>query len=215
MQDLTVVGARYSVYTRIVLICLAEKGLSSRLHEIDIFDPRDRAGHFGLHPFGKIPVLVHDGKPVIETAAIVRLVDRLVPQPPLFPADAEDCAIADQVIEVVNSYAYRHLVWGVYVPWQRASEAGAGPPDFAAEAEADAVSASLGFLERALAGRPMFGGTGFGAADAFAYAVLAYFRRVPWGSERLATFGELSDWMARVAARDSVVRTRYPSETES
>lgn len=210
LSEITLVGADYSVYTRIVRIGLKEKHLAHRFREIDIFDETERRRHLRLHPFGKIPVLIHGDRTVIESAAILRYLEAQCPQPHLFPQAPSDLATAEQTIEVVNSYAYRVLVWQVYVPWSRASQAERSEMDF--EAVAGDTKACLDFLSAGLAGRDYFAGDRFGAGDAFVYPVVCYFRTVPWAERLMASHGALRSWAERVAERPSVFETRFPIE---
>ncbi len=68
--------------TRMALI---EKGLNCTLTEIDLYD---RPAWFAsVSPYGKVPVLRHDGVTVYESAIINQYLDEAFPQPPLMPAD--------------------------------------------------------------------------------------------------------------------------------
>ena len=67
---------------------LEEKGLEWTSHHLDT-----RAGehitpeYFGIHPYGLVPALVHDGEVWIESADIIRYLDDTFPQPQLTPQD--------------------------------------------------------------------------------------------------------------------------------
>ena len=115
-MSVTLHGAAYSVYVRIVRLALAEKGVAHDHEEVDIF----AAGgpppeHLVRHPFGKIPTLSHDGFTLFETAAICRYIDEAFDGPPLLPRDARGRARAAQVIGLLDAYGYRAMVWDVYV----------------------------------------------------------------------------------------------------
>ena len=56
--------------------------------------------HLARHPFGRVPVLEHDGFRLYETQAILRYLDRVQPDPPLTPADPRQTARMDQVMSV-------------------------------------------------------------------------------------------------------------------
>src|SRR3546814_2735373 len=71
MSDPIVFGARYSTYTRSVLLALAEKGVACSLQEIDIFRGAT-PDYLARQPFGRIPAFEHDGFRLYETAAIMR-----------------------------------------------------------------------------------------------------------------------------------------------
>lgn len=211
-SEVTLIGAGYSVYTRIVRIGLNEKQVAYEFREIDIFDEAEKRDHLPVHPFGKIPALIHGGRTVIESSAILRYLEACFPHPQLFPLLPSDLAIAEQTIEVVNSYAYPMLVWQVYVPWSRATEQ--VKPGMRFEAAADSVDACLDFLNSGLAGREFFAGCTFGAADAFVYPVLRCFQFVPWAEQKVSSRDNLISWFERVADRQSVTGTRFPNEIE-
>ncbi len=82
-------GYRYSVYQRIARLTLAEKGVAYEQVEVNPFAPDVPAAYLALHPFGRVPTLVHDGFALYETAAITRYVDRTFPGPALQPAEPE------------------------------------------------------------------------------------------------------------------------------
>lgn len=212
-SPVALIGADYSVYTRIVRIGLKEKCVAHAFQEVDIFDPVEKQRHRSRHPFGKIPTLIYDGRTIIESAAILRYLEAQQPEPRLFPEAPSDLASAEQTIEVVNSYAYPMLVWKVYVPWSRVPEQEKSGMDF--KSVADEVDACLNFLNSALVGRNYFAGSTFGAADAFVYPVLRCFRFVPWAEEKVACLEALRSWSDRVAKRPSVIETRFSKEIET
>jgi glutathione S-transferase len=107
-------GYRYSVYQRIVRLALAEKGLPYERVEVNPFAPDLPAAYLALHPFGRVPVLVHDGFAVYETAAITCYVDRAFAGPALQPADPRAPARMDQIIGAVDAYGYWPLVRQVF-----------------------------------------------------------------------------------------------------
>ena len=71
----------YAQRTRMTLI---EKGVGFELTEIDLFD---RPAWFSeISPYGKVPVLRHDGATLYESAIINQYLDEIFPEPPLMPA---------------------------------------------------------------------------------------------------------------------------------
>jgi glutathione S-transferase len=76
-----------SVCAQKVRVALAEKGLEYKSHLMtlrgDQFDPQ----YMKLNPNGVVPTLVHDGRPVIESAVILYYIDEVFAKPPLMPAD--------------------------------------------------------------------------------------------------------------------------------
>ncbi len=73
----------YAQRTRMVLI---EKGVAFDLTEID---PYERPAWFAqISPYGKVPVVRHEGRVVYESAIINQYLDEVFPQPLMMPADA-------------------------------------------------------------------------------------------------------------------------------
>src|SRR4051812_44225486 len=106
-------GARFSVYVRIVRLALAEKQVDYELIELDVFAPHGPPADYlaERHPFGRMPAFEHDGFRLYETGAITRYVDEGFAGPALQPASPRMRARMSQVISVLDSYAYRPMVW--------------------------------------------------------------------------------------------------------
>ncbi|HVI88489.1 MAG TPA: glutathione S-transferase family protein, partial [Dongiaceae bacterium] len=75
-------------------------------------EPKE-AEHLQRHPFGKVPVLDHDGMRILETTAIARYLNDVLPGNSLVPQTAKDRARMDMVIGIIDSYGYGALVGGV------------------------------------------------------------------------------------------------------
>jgi glutathione S-transferase len=111
-----VFGAPYSVYVRAVRLALEEKGVQYELVPVDIFASEGvPAEHEARHPFGKIPAFEHAGFRLYEAGAITRYVDEAFRGPRLQPEDSRGRARMNQIISILDSYAYRMLLWDIYV----------------------------------------------------------------------------------------------------
>jgi glutathione S-transferase len=72
-------------FARRTRMTLLEKGLDFQLTEIDI---RNKPDDFAtISPYGKVPVLLDDGKRIYESAIINEYLDEKYPQPRLMPQD--------------------------------------------------------------------------------------------------------------------------------
>ena len=69
--------------------------------------------HMQRHPFGKVPVLDHDGVRILETSAIVRYLNDVLPGKSLVPASPKDRACMDMMIGIIDSYGYGALLGGI------------------------------------------------------------------------------------------------------
>lgn len=204
----TLHGLPRSVYTRIARLALEEKSVPYELEEMEIFGPAGvPAAHLQRHPFGRIPVLTHGDLTLYETAAICRYVDEAFTGPPLQPASPAGRARMAQVIGVLDSYAYRPMVWGVFVQRVRIPlNGGAADEALVASSLAQARTA-LGALARIMGRSPWLAGEALSLADLHAYPMLRYFSLAPEGAAAIAENPTLADWIGRLAARASVMRT--------
>ena len=125
--EVTVFGARCSIYVRAVLMALEAKGVAYALEIVDIFSAdADLDAYRKLHPFLRIPAFRHGEFVLYETAAINRYIDEAFLGPALQPVAAENRARMTQIMSMTDSYAYRTLVWDIYV--ERVSHPREGKP---------------------------------------------------------------------------------------
>lgn len=115
MSDITLWGFDGSTYVRTIKMLLAEKGVT-RFRQVPLNvlkgEPK-KPEHRGRHPFGKVPVLDHDGMRILETTAIARYLNDVLPGKSLIPATPKDRARMDMIVGIVDSYGYGALIGGV------------------------------------------------------------------------------------------------------
>jgi glutathione S-transferase len=200
-------GYHYSVYVRIVRLVLTEKEVAYDRVEVDPFAPDLPAAHLALHPFGRVPVLVHDGFVLYETAAISRYIDQVFGTPCLQPAAPQAMARMNQIIGVVDSYGYWPMVRQVFS--HRVFRPAAGRVGDEAEvAKGLAASAKvLGALEALAAPAAFLTGSAVSLADFHLAAMLGYFSAASEGAALLAERPRLSAWWRRMSARPSMPAT--------
>jgi glutathione S-transferase len=200
-------GYRYSVYVRIVRLVLAEKGVAYERAEVNPFATDVPADYLRLHPFGRVPTLVHDGFALYETGAITRYVDHAFPGPALQPADAKRRARMDQIMGVVDAYAYWPLVRQVFV--HNVMRPHMGTEADAAELEKGLVASAkaLDALENLAAADSWLTGAEISLADFHLGAMVAYFAQSPRGAELLAVRPRLAGWWRRLGTRPSFAAT--------
>ncbi|ESZ43253.1 glutathione S-transferase family protein [Mesorhizobium sp. RSR565B] len=202
MAKPVVYGADYSVYVRIVRLVLAEKGIDYDLVPVDVFAAEGTpAWYFEHHPFGRIPAFEHDGFRLFETSAIARYVDEAFDGPALQPKDARTRATMNQIIGMLDAYAYRSMVWDVAVE-RLEKEA----PDEALVAnglrQAETVLRVLTALKPP---GPWLLGDHLTLADLHAASIIAYFVKVADGQKLLAAFADIQAWWEGIAKRPSLV----------
>ena len=115
MSDMTLWGFDGSTYVRTVKMVLAEKGVTDfKQVPLNVLkgDPKTPE-HRERHPFGKVPVLDHDGMRILETTAIARYLNDVLPGKSLIPSAPKDRARMDMIIGLIDSYGYGALTGGV------------------------------------------------------------------------------------------------------
>lgn len=198
---------------RIVRLALEEKGLPYRLEEVDIFaEGGPSAAYLKRHPFGRIPAFEHDGFGLYEAAAIVRYIDEAFDGPALQPAGLAARTRMNQAIAVLDRYAYRTLVWDVYVESTRDPAEGAGPDKIKIAAALPRAALCLNTLADLKSDGKWLAGDEFSLADLFAAPMFAYFTRTEEGRTLLDGEAGLRDWWRAMAERESMARTRFPDE---
>ena len=63
--------------------------------------------HASRHPFGRVPVLEDGDFRLYETQAILRYLDRVLPEPALTPDDPRSAARMDQLMNINDWYLFR------------------------------------------------------------------------------------------------------------
>jgi glutathione S-transferase len=196
------------VYTRIARLALAEKGVGYVFNEVEIFGPGGVPPvHLQRHPFGRIPVFEHDDLRVYETTAITRYVDEAFPGPALQPADARTRARMNQVIGVLDAYAYRPMVWGVFVERVVAPREGRAPDEAAIGNALPVVATCLQALADTLGQQPFLACDRLTLADLHAAPMLAYLALAPEGARMLDACPALQRWLRAMRARHSMQAT--------
>lgn len=200
-------GYSLSVYLRVARLALAEKALAYDRVEVNPFSPDMPASYLELHPFGRVPVLVHDGFALYETAAITRYVDRTFAGPALQPAGPRALARMDQIIGVVDAYAYWPLVRQVFAQRVTRPRIGQAPDENQVAHGLAAAPKVLGALDRLASDEAFLVGASLSLADLHLGPMIAYFVQVPEGADLLGRYPRLSAWWQRLSARPSFAAT--------
>jgi len=195
-----------SPFAQRVHITLAEKGLAYERAEQDLAAKGDLLRRSNpVH--GKVPVLLHAGRPVCESLAILHYLDEAFPATtPLLPADPYARARARFWAE----YADRLHFCGKRL-WLRRDGGG----EEAAEPEArEEMVTVLRALEAELGRKEFFGGEAFGYVDAAAAPFAAWFLTYErhGGLSVAEECPGLAAWAVRCSRRESVAANVYPPE---
>jgi glutathione S-transferase len=208
MPEVTVFGAAYSVYVRIVRLALEEKGVPYRLEEVDIFaEGGPPADYLQRHPFGRIPAFEHDGFRLFESGAIGRYVDEAFDGPPLMPDGARARARVNQITGLLDSYAYRAMVWDVYVERVDVPNEGGVSDEEKIAAGLKTAGICLTALEGIMGQGDYLAGPAVTLADLHAAPMFECLLGAPEGAAFLERHSALVRWWDRMAARPSLTAT--------
>ena len=206
-----VYGAPYSVYVRAVRLALEEKGVPYRLVPVDVFTPNGPPNDYLVRqPFGRIPAFEHGDFQLYEAGAITRYVDEAFPGPALQPAAPELRARTHQVISILDSYAYRTLVWDIYVERVSVPKDGGISDERKIRDAMPRAATCLTALQQIMSKGLFLTGTALTLADLHAAPMFAYFTLAPEAHELLALYPGLMEWWDRMVTRRSMVSTVYP-----
>jgi glutathione S-transferase len=115
MPETILWGFDGSTYVRTVKMVFAEKGFTQfKQMPLNVLagDPKTPE-HLERHPFGKVPVLDRDGIRILETSAITRYLNDVLPGKSLVPETPKDRARMDMIIGIIDSYGYGALTGGI------------------------------------------------------------------------------------------------------
>jgi glutathione S-transferase len=214
MSEFIVHSIPGSPFGRAVLATLEEKGASYRLSPVAPGTFRSPE-HLARHPFGRVPVLEHNGFRLYETQAILRYLDRVLPNPALTPADPKRAARMDQVMNVNDWYLF-HGVANVIV-FNRVvgpRVMGLKPDEAAIEAAMPKARAVFEELVRLLGEQSYFAGEAVSLADFLIAPHIAFFTQTPEWSVLGSPHANLVAWLAQMEARPSLNATTWERVSE-
>jgi glutathione S-transferase len=214
MSEFIVHSVPGSPFGRSVLAALEEKGARYRLSPVAPGTHRSEP-HILRHPFGRVPVLEHDGFMLYETQAILRYVDRVMPAPPLAPADPKAAARMDQAMNISDWYLFQGV--NSVIGFHRI----VAPRLMGREPDEEAIAAAMpkayvvcGELSRLLGAQPCFAGENVTLADLIIAPQLDFLARTPEWAPLSEGRENLVDWLARMNARVSFQATTWEKQTE-
>jgi glutathione S-transferase len=154
-----------------------------------------------------VPAFSHDGLDLYETDAIVRYVDQAIPGQPLQPSEAVPRARMNQIVGIVDSFAYPSIISKIVINRLVRPMIGAPSDEAAIKEGVPVAEMCLKEFER-LAGRGKFlVGDRITLADLFVAPLYHYLVLTPEGEAMLKPCAKLRAWWDVMKARNSVVTT--------
>jgi len=214
MSEFIVHNIPGSPFGRAVLATLEEKNAAYRLSAVAPGTLRSPE-HLARHPFGRVPVLEHDGYRLYETQAILRYLDRVLPAPALTPADPKAAGRMDQVMNVNDWYLFQGV--GNVIAFHRVVRPrllGLAPDEQAIAAAMPAAHAVFNELARLLGDEPYFAGKMLSLADLLVAPQIDFLADTPEWTVVGAPHPNLLAWLARMRARPSLKATTWDRVAE-
>ncbi len=202
MTPIVVHGIPGSPYVRMPLLACEEKAAPYRLQAMQ-FGQNRSPEYLARHPFGRIPLVEHDGFWLYEAQAIIRYIDQVFPGPSLTPHDPKAQARMNQVMGIVDWYVMPTVSAGI--GWNRIIAPMLGRPVDEARVR-DAIpgaTTAVRALEHLLGDRPFIAGDAISLADLMLIAHLELFPTTPEGAA-IMKGSPLLDWIERMRGRHSV-----------
>lgn len=215
-----------------VLICLKEKGVDfvSHLMDIQTFEQHE-PWFLAINPDGQVPVLVHNGTVLTESTVINEYLDQVLPEPPLRPRDALQCARMRIFTKYVDEYfrpALSQIGWQMMIhtitdrlskeefeaklaripreekreKWRIAAAQGYTPEQMAAWRRT--LAEGIAKMEAALANGRWLAGSHYSLADIACFAMAAHMPGRFTDIMNASVSPRVLEWHARMAARPPV-----------
>jgi glutathione S-transferase len=167
-----------------------------------------KEGHLKLHPFGRMPVVEHNGFTLYETQAILRYITDVFPGESLVPSDVQRRARMNQLIGINDWYLFPK--YAAVAVWERLMK-----PRFTDQlADEAAIQGVMPMgrtcfqeIAKILGGSPYFTGDTFSLADIHLAPQLHYVAMTPEGQELFREYENLSRWLDRMRDRPAMKKT--------
>jgi glutathione S-transferase len=208
MTKPTVYGPVYSTYVRTTRMVLMEKGVEYDLVHVDMMTGEHQApDHCARQPFQKVPAFEHNGFKLFETNAIAHYIDDAFPGRRIAPADLHRRSRDQQIVDIVNSYAYGRIIGGIVLQYFFADKE-KGPDKAAIAAAVAPAEHVLGVIQDLISGPNQFlVSSDAGFSDLFLAPIVGYLAGTPEGPGILAKVPRLSQWWLAFQQRPCFVAT--------
>lgn len=208
MSKPTLYGPDYSTFVRTIRMTLAEKGIAYDLVNVDMAGGEHRGtAHLRRHPFGKVPVFEHNGFSLYESNAIAHYIDDAFPGKRIAPYGMHRRARDQQIVDIINAYAYSRIVVRLVIPYFFADKE-KGPDMAAITAAVPDIEHALGAIQDLMIDPdPFLMGREIGFSDLFLAPIVSYLMMFPEGGRILPKLPRLSSWWLAMQQRECLTAT--------
>jgi glutathione S-transferase len=208
MSEFVIHGIPGSPYVRAPLLALEEKGADWSLAALGMGQHR-APGHLSRQPFGRVPALEHGDFLLYETQAILRYIDRVLPEPSLTPGGIREEARMNQVMGITDWYVMPNISAGITfarlvaprfgIPVDENRIAGCMAPAAVCVAE----------LARLLGEGTWMAGESLSLADLILIPHMDFLNQTAEGETLLEPYPALKAWIDRMNDRPSLRATTW------
>lgn len=199
-METTLYGHPFSSYCQKALIALYEAGTPFRFRVLAFDDAEAMAEFRALWPLQRMPVLVEDGRPVVESSIIVEHLALTRPGARhLIPTDPKEALAVRALDRIFDNYVMTPMQAIVF---DRLRPEGERDPHGVARARR-LLDTAYAWLDDALQGRTWAAGEGFSLADCAAAPSLFY---ADWVHPMDAGLVHLRHYRRRLLARPTFAR---------
>ena len=203
---LTLYDSAFSPFARKVRIALAWKGIEHSVLDGLAIENRDKLA--AVNGRVEVPTLDHDGVLVVGSSDIIAYVERLWPEPALYPPDHAAWAHARAWERCADTLIDPILINVSYWLWAKREDR---MPDGMLEAARDDIDAVYAALERDLDGNDFVSGAALSIADVALFPHLTATRSFGLGYDA-GRFPRVHGWLSRLRAMsvfaDDLVRVK-------
>ena len=202
MSDLIIYGIPESTYVRSCRMAAVEKGVPHKLDGSILGKESFSSPELlKIHPFGKIPAMVHGDVRLFEGSAICIYIDEAFEGRNLQPVNVPERAIHAQWISAFNSYFDTAFVREYATAHYYAGDE--GPPQEVIDGVMPKLTRCLEVLEQALEGRDFLMGDEPMIADFLMIGAMHYLDMFPEGHDLLAKHTGAGNYYTRLFERPS------------
>ncbi|SMF91735.1 glutathione S-transferase [Azospirillum oryzae] len=197
-MSLTLYAHPFSSYSQKVLIALWENEIPFTYRNLE--DRGAAAERAALWPLGRFPVLVDDGRTVVESSIIIEHLDLHHAGPIRLVPEDGDAALE---VRLMDRFFDNYIMTPMQAPVFESLRPDATRLDEVKEKTRKDLDTAYGWLEERLSGRRWAAGESFTMADCAAAPSLFY---ADWVHRIGPDFPRLRDYRARLLARPSIAR---------
>lgn len=198
-----VIGVQFSSFTRAVQFCCEEINIKYTLgtqlngEECGLRTPRLKS----INPFGKVPVLISEGRALYETQSICRYLDNTFNQSRLQPADAWQRAQVDQWCAAITAYIDKNIVRNYLLEFLFPKGEGGSVRQHEVAAAIPEVSNTISIIEKQLGNNEFLIANQFTLADVMLMPVVHYLSVGPNNQELLNIDSPIRAYVTRMLGR--------------